>query len=446
MRYKSLYFFLIFLLSCQCLLGAPLPELSADGAILIDVKSDTVLYAKNMSIPFYPASTTKILTSLAVLQDMKPTQIVTKTQDAVNNVPSDSSQVGLNVGDSYSVFDGLHAVLMSSDNFVCYDLAKADAGTISNFATKMNALAFSSGATEYNFVNPHGYHDPNHYTSPFALARIGIAAFANPTLEEIAGTYKYNFTVANTGRIIPLTHTVALLDPNSKYYNSHVVAAKSGFHDAARRTLVAKAVYGDMELVGVVMRTDAPLQFEDMNKLFKYGAENFKVLQDTHDEYRLENRTYSDWAEPYITEALANGWIPNNAHNYQFDISQREFINLLASSAPIEFAERLSDQIHYNGMSLFTENRPVTKADAAKIITHYLDQFELTPLETASMPTDISKLDASTQEAIKFCINADIFTVKNNAFNPNQTLTYEEAVCISSKLHKIATRYQSFHL
>ena len=446
MRYKSLYFFFIFLLSCQCLFAAPLPELSADGAILIDVKSDTVLYAKNMSIPFYPASTTKILTSLAILQDMNLEQIVTKTQDAVNNVPSDSSQVGLNVGDSYTVFDGLHAVLMSSDNFVCYDLAKADAGNISNFATKMNTLAFSAGATTYNFVNPHGYHDSHHYTSPLSLARIGIAAFSNPTLEEIAGTYKYNFTVANTGRVIPLTHTVALLDPNSKYYNSHVVAAKSGFHNEARRTLVAKAVYGDMELVGVIMRTDAPLQFEDMNKLFKYGAENFKVLQDTNDGYRLENRTYSDWAEPYITEALANGWIPNNSHNYQFTITQREFINLLASSSPAEYTEHLSNQIHYNGISLFTENRPVTKAAAAKIITHYLKQFELTLLETASAPTDISSLDATTQEAIKFCINAGIFTTKNNAFNPHQTLTYEEAVCISSKLHKIATRYQSFHL
>lgn len=443
---KLSYLFLSFLITCQCLQASPLPEISSDGAVLIDVKTNTILYAKNMSLSFYPASTTKILTVLALLQDLDLDQVVTKTQEAVHNVPSDSSQIGLNVGDTYSVYDGLHAVLMASDNFVCYDLAKVDAGSIAKFAEKMNNFALLSGANAYNFVNPHGYHDINHYTSPLSLAKIGIAAFNNPILEEIAGTYQYSFTVNNTRRTIPLTHTAALLNPHSPYYNEHVVAAKTGFHDAAGRTLVAKAVYGDMELVGVVMRTDAPQQFEDINKLFNYASSNFMLTEDSHNTYSLINQTYSSWAQPYIQIALEKGWITNTSHNYTTPITQREFLNLLSSISPAKYATVLNKMIQYNGSSLHIENRVTTRETIANLIYNYFSTFNLWTLPHQIQAIDIDTLSSDSQKAINFCLDAQFLCLTDQHFRPYDPMSYEEAICLMTKLNDVIERYENYGL
>ncbi|MEG0579604.1 MAG: D-alanyl-D-alanine carboxypeptidase, partial [Niameybacter sp.] len=129
-----------------------------------------------MHSTFYPASTTKLLTSLLLVEDMQEGATITKSQDSLINVPSDSSHIGLKVGDSYSYTDGLHAILMGSDNFVSYDMSIFNASSINAFADKMNAKAKSLGANASHFVNPHGYHDPNHYTTPYDLALITSAA------------------------------------------------------------------------------------------------------------------------------------------------------------------------------------------------------------------------------------------------------------------------------
>ena len=87
-----------FIIFANQIVASPLPDISADGAILIEPKTNTIIYSKNMNQTFYPASTTKILTALAILQDLPSDMVITKTQTAVDEVPSDSSQIGLSVG------------------------------------------------------------------------------------------------------------------------------------------------------------------------------------------------------------------------------------------------------------------------------------------------------------------------------------------------------------
>ncbi|MBU3805028.1 MAG: S-layer homology domain-containing protein [Candidatus Cellulosilyticum pullistercoris] len=444
---KFLCFIFSILLICNITSAATLPDISADGAILIETTTNTILYSKNLNETFYPASTTKILTSLAIAEDLPLNQIITKSQDALNNVPSDSSQIGLNVGDSYTVLDGLHAVLMASDNFVCYDLAKADSGSIQNFATKMNTLAFSFGATRTNFVNPHGYHDPLHYTTPFSLSQIALHAFSNPVVEKIAGTQSYNFKVANTGKIIPITHTAALLDPNSTYYNEHVVAAKTGYHTPAGRTLVAKARYDNIELIAVVMRTDAPLQFEDINKLFKYGSENFTLGTDQSMQPYIINNTYSPWAKPYVERALDEGWITRTTHNYTTPITMRTFLSLLRDATDYTVNSFLDDKIQYNGSSIYRENLPTTRGEIAQIIYEYLSNLDLALIPSEVIISDIDSVSPKMQEAIEFCVKSGLLNTRNgNAFSPDMPVTYEEAICLISKITDISNNYNSYHL
>lgn len=444
---KSLYFICSILLICNITFATPLPDISADGAILIEASTNTVLYSKNQHETFYPASTTKILTSLAIAQDLPLDQIITKSQDALNNVPSDSSQIGLNVGDSYTVLDGLHAVLMASDNFVCYDLAEADSGSIENFATKMNALALSFGATHTNFINPHGYHDPLHYTTPYSLSQIALRAFSNPVVEEIAGTQSYDFHVANTETTISLKHTAALLDPNSVYYNKHVVAAKTGYHTPAGRTLVAKAKYDNIELIAVVMRTDAPLQFEDVNKLFKYGSENFSFSTDETTAPYLINNTYSPWAKPYVERALNEGWITNSTYNYTTPITMRAYLSLLRSATNFTTNSFLDEKIQYNGPSIYRENLPITRGELAQITYEYLSNLHLILIPSEVTITDIDTASPKEQEAIEFCVKTGLLNTRDNdSFLPNETVSYEEALCLISKIIDIGNRYHSYHL
>lgn len=444
---RFVYFIVSYLLMCHIIFASSLPEISADGAFLIETNTNTILYSKNGDLTFYPASTTKVLTALAIASDLPMNQTITKSQSSVNEVPSDSSQIGIDVGTKYSVYDGLHAVLMSSDNFVCHDLAIADSGSITAFANRMNKLAAQSRATDFNFVNPHGYHDPNHYVTPASLARITLAAFNNPIVSEIAGTLNYNFTVLNTGQTIPLKHTSALLDPNSPYYNEHVVASKTGYHTPAGRTLVAKATYGDMELIGVVMRTDAPLQFQDMNRLFEYASENFSLTTDSNNVSYLINETYSNWAKPYIEEALDKEWITNTSHNYTTPITKREFLTLLRGATPNTYNHILDEMIHYSGASIYTENLPLTRANLASTIYQYLSQLNLNSLPTIQTITDIDSLSVSTQEAITFCVQAGLINLRGDCtFSPDEVVTYEEGICIVSKLNALIERYENFSL
>ena len=447
MRKKWLTFLLCFIIFYNQLFASALPDISADGAILIEPKTNTILYDKNKDLTFYPASTTKILTALAILQDLPEDMIITKSQQAINEVPSDSSQIGLQVGDQYTVLDGLHAVLMASDNFVCYDLALADKGNIPDFAKRMNYLALQSSALSSHFVNPHGYHDSNHYTTPYDLSQIARAAFDNATLTEIAGTSTYQFKLANSDKVIPLTHTSALLDKNSPYYNPNVVASKTGYHTPAGRTLVAKAVYNNIELIGVVMRTDAPNQFEDMNKLFEYGANNFSLSAHPKGFNYLTNKTYSDWAKPYINQALLEGWITSTTHNYTTPISKREFVALLKSATPTTYNSLFEKMIHFNGISIYKENQQTTRAEAALVIYEFLNQLDLADILPNKSIADLNKVSSTYTKAIQFCVDIGVMETNDNGyFGPSEPLSYENAIYITSKVSNIIHRYDSYGL
>ena len=447
MQKKYLSFLLCFIIFSNSLLASALPDISADGAILIEPKTNTIIYSKNMNLSFYPASTTKILTALAILQDLPKDRIITKTQTAVDEVPSDSSQIGLKVGDQYTVLDGLYAVLMASDNYVSYDLALADKGDIPAFANRMNALAVNNNALSSHFVNPHGYHDPNHYTTPYDLSQIAKAAFDDPILTKIAGTSSYNFKVANSDVVIPLTHTSSLLDKNSPYYNPHVVASKTGYHTPAGRTLVAKAVYDNIELIGVVMRTDTPNQFEDMNKLFEYGANNFTLSTHAKGFEYLTNHTYSDWAKPYVTQALQEGWITNTTYNYLFPITKREFVTLLKSATPTSYNSLLENMIQFNGSSIYKENLNTTRGEAAKAIYEFLSQLDLVNILPSKTIVDLDKTTNPYAKAIQFCVDTGIMSINDNGyFGPNEPLSYENALYIASKVNDIIKRYDSYGL
>ena len=138
--------------------------IQAEGGIVIDAETGTILYGKNIHTAYYPASITKILTALIVIEHSDLDEMVTFSHNAVYNVEAGSSSAGLDEGDVLSVRDCLYALLLKSANEAGNALAEHVAGSIENFTDMMNAKAASLGCQDSHFANPSGLNNPNHYT------------------------------------------------------------------------------------------------------------------------------------------------------------------------------------------------------------------------------------------------------------------------------------------
>ena len=312
---------------CLSISIAASPTVSAQGAILIETKTNTILYEHNAYTKLYPASITKLMTALLITEQLPDGTKITKSQNSVDVVPHDSSNIGLQVGDTFDKTNALYGLLLGSDNYIAHDLALAHSGTIKKFAAQMNARAYMIGCQNTHFVNPHGYHDPNHYTTPYDMALIAKEAFSNPIVQKIAGTASYNFYIANKNSYLPITNSSRLLKSQTDYYNPHVVACKTGFHDDAGQTLVAKAVYADMELIAVVMNEKTPNQYIDVNNLFEYANANFSIT-DMGNYYGLNNLTVPKWVQKSAAHGVKAGWL-NAAQDYNDTLYVEDLVIML---------------------------------------------------------------------------------------------------------------------
>lgn len=410
------------------------PTIEAKGAILIETKTNTILYEKNAYSKFYPASITKLLTALLIQEQLPEKTIITKSQSSVNTVPKDSSHIGLKVGDGYNKTNGLYGLLLGSDNFIAHDLAIANSGTISKFADLMNKRAEALGAKNTHFTNPHGYHDPQHYTTPYDMALIAKAAFSNPTIQKIAGTAKFNFYISNKNQTIPIKNTSRLLKSETSYYNPAVVASKTGYHSDAGQTLVAKAMYGDMELIAVVMYDKTPNQYIDVNKLLNY-AKTYYSVEASNGTYTLKNKTISAWAAPSIHKAIETKWL-DQATNFSDAVYTEDLVALLKQ------AGKAYDGVTMEEVYTLTQLQKgdlVSRSQFADIMAFAINKWGLTPTITSTIttkesPTDITQLSAPTQTAITYMTQHGFMTSSEGCFNPKGSLSFAEVLCVIDRV------------
>ena len=168
------------------------PEVVSPNVIVMEASTGTVLYDCDSLEAHYPASITKILTALIVIENCGLDETVTFSNTAVNSLEPNSSILGARAGDTLSVRDCLYALLLQSANEVANALAEHCAGSIDAFAEKMNEKAAELGCTDSHFANPSGLNDPNHYVSAYDMALIAKAAFNNPTFVEVDSTTYYD--------------------------------------------------------------------------------------------------------------------------------------------------------------------------------------------------------------------------------------------------------------
>jgi serine-type D-Ala-D-Ala carboxypeptidase (penicillin-binding protein 5/6) len=236
--------------------------LAAQSAALVDSYSGEFLYAKNADAKEYPASSTKILTALIVIEAGNLDQVVTVAPEDTKVEPS---SLNLKPGQQFTRRQLLFGMLLKSANDVAMCLARDNAGSVPAFAEKMNLRAAELGATSSHFVNPHGLHDPNHYTTAHDLVLIARAAMQQPMFRQIVSTIYYTWRTPN-GEVDELRNHNRLLR-----HFAGCNGLKTGYTRAAQQVLVSSALRGGHEVVAVVLHTDKPGIWVDSKTLLTYG-------------------------------------------------------------------------------------------------------------------------------------------------------------------------------
>ena len=255
------------------------PEIGAESAILMEVNTGTILYAKNIHAKLYPASITKILTALIVSEKCDMNEMVTFSSDAIHSINwREDANIGINVGDSITMEQCLYGLLVGSANEVAYAMAEhiCGEGNVEEFSKLMNQTAKELGCTDSNFITPNGIHDENHYTSAHDMALIAQAFFSNEMLCKMSCTTSYHIPqTATQPREDMIVWAKSKLLPGKEYEYEYLLGTKTGYTDDARQTLVSCAQKDGLKLVCVILKEETPYQFTDTIELFNYGFENF---------------------------------------------------------------------------------------------------------------------------------------------------------------------------
>ena len=237
--------------------------LAAKSAILLDAKTGDVLYEKAPDDMRYPASATKILTALLVLEkgDLDRKVIIQREDTMV-----EPSALEFKPGEEYTRRELLFALLLKSANDVALALARDNAGSVKEFTEKMTKRAEALGAKASHFTNPHGLHDPHHFTTARDLALIARFAMQQPLFREIVATPEFGM-MRGDEKVLFKNHNKLLgMFPGC-------IGVKTGYTRASQQVLVSCAIRAGCEAISVIMYSDKPGIWNDSKTLLEHAFE-----------------------------------------------------------------------------------------------------------------------------------------------------------------------------
>jgi serine-type D-Ala-D-Ala carboxypeptidase (penicillin-binding protein 5/6) len=256
-----------------------LPTVYSEGAVLMDGKTGTVIYSKNEHTQYEPASTTKVMTALIVLENTKLTDKVT-----IGEKPTlvDGSKIGIAKGEVYTVEELLLGLLLESGNDCAEALAEHVAGSNEAFAKLMNDKAKELGALDTNLKNPSGLHEEGHLTTAYDLALIMRAASQNEDYVRIsrADSHKYVNHPFSDGSEKWATNRNQLFNEYSPYFYQYAYTGKNGYTPEANHTYTASALKdGQLLVTALLNATDKDNFYTNIGPLFNYGFDNFETIK-----------------------------------------------------------------------------------------------------------------------------------------------------------------------
>lgn len=315
------------------------PQIEAASAVVMDIDTGTILYSKQATEKQYPASITKIMTTLLLIENCDLDDTITFSE-IVYDIEEGSTHLGIQPGEEMTLRDCAYGIMLASANDIANGVAEYIAGSVSAFADMMNEKAEELGCVNTHFSNPHGLYSDDHYTCAYDMALIAQAAYQNETFREIVGTTEYIIPETNlSGEDRSFLNHHKMLQSDSEYYQSWCTGGKTGYTSQCLNTLVTYGSKDGMNLVSVILRVNgAGKAYAESTEILEYGFENFYTknyenISSKSTFYDIMNLDYvgtaskflsSVWERVPFENCSVHITLPNDASNEDLTITVTE--------------------------------------------------------------------------------------------------------------------------
>lgn len=360
------------------------PQIYSESGIVMDVDTGTILYAKNIDDKHYPASITKIMTALVALRTYEMDEVVSFTWDDIGFLEYGDAHIGIKPDEKVNMEDCMYAMLFASANEVSHAIGAHYEGGYDAFLAEMNRLSEELGCTNSHWMNTHGLHDPEHYTSVHDMAIIGSELFQIEKFREIESYQSHEIPeteMTDEKRYAWQNHKMVY--SGNRYYYEYFAGGKTGYTNQALTTLVTFATKDDMNLVAVVMRTHGGGNnaYLDTKNMLNYAFDNFE--RKSFPIYELGDGQYSmiekdvkaDLTLPVgaLDSSLVCSIVdPTEAGDKTADLtlsySGRELINMEATITDEYYNEIHAEEIKAAEEAAKKEARAEAFAEAMKVV------------------------------------------------------------------------------
>ena len=325
-------------------------DITAKAGLLVSTDTNKVLYENNIDMKVYPASITKIMTAVLILESEKynPDEKIAMTEEALDLVLGTGSSVSnIKKGEEFTQLDLVHLVLMASFGDATYLAAQYYGGSVEDFVNMMNEKAAELGLTGTHYENPVGLHNENHYTTVRDIYTLTTYALKNDTFKSVCEKPRYTMAATNLSPQRTLSTTNFLQDTTTNYYYQYAKGVKTGYTDEAGRCLVSTASYGGYNYLCILMGCPANAgkryEFIESANLYRWAFNNFSFKEVANSdepvcEMPVELSLDTDFVPLYFKEPFVTV-LPNEADDSTFVIKPK--LKAESVEAPIKKGEVL---------------------------------------------------------------------------------------------------------
>ena len=353
-------------------------SVNAKASIMVEANSGKIIHEENAKTQNYPASVTKILTAILVIENCELDDVATVSQSAISHIPTGYVTAPLFIGEQMRIEDLLYALMLKSANDAAYVLAEHVGGSVEGFSEMMNKKAEELGCENSHFVNPNGIHNSNHYTTAYELAKLADYALKNSVFSTIVKTKYVTIKINNQPKELKNTNELLLADVEGVY------GVKTGFTGNAGRCLVTSVKRNNMDLIIVVLGADTRKdRAKDTLKLIDYAFKEFKMksIEETaQEEYEMwknanESRITINKGTSKLKTKLGDIKIKQIATNKELSA---EVHNINYLKAPVEAGSKIGEIIIKNGDNIIEKVDIEAKKSIQKNnIKNYFELFAI---------------------------------------------------------------------
>ncbi len=320
-------------------------DITAKAGMLVSLDTDKVLYENNIDQKVYPASITKIMTTILILESDKydPNATISMTKSALDLVLGTGSSVSnMKEGETFTQLDLVHLVLMASFGDVTYLAAEYYGGSVENFVAMMNNKAGELGLKNTKYANPVGLHDPENYTTVRDIYTLTKYALKNETFKSVCEKPRYKMAATNFSSARTLSTTNFLQDTTTNYYYQYAKGVKTGYTDEAGRCLVSTASYNGYNYMCILMncppKAGKRYEFLESANLYRWAFNDFSFKEVANSsepvcEMPVELSFETDFVPLYFKEPFVTV-LPNEANDSTIVIKPK--LNSESTEAPIK--------------------------------------------------------------------------------------------------------------